>query len=39
MEVEIAVVAGLRVLYAKAQVVVDGELDAGADDHADHPDI
>ena len=36
-EVQIAVVTGRRVLYAKAWVVLDGELDAEADNHADHP--
>ena len=33
-----AVVTGRRVPHSNARVVVDGELDSWANDHADHPD-
>jgi len=36
VQVEIAVVTGLRVPYTGARIVVGIELDPGADDHADH---
>ncbi|QLH83429.1 hypothetical protein [Halosimplex pelagicum] len=34
-----AVVTGRRIPHSDAWIVADGELDAGTDDHADHPDI